>query len=187
MFNEASEQLEKSRKGKKAGKGQELHMDAEMQRIEQLESELIQLRDDMRSITEEQEAANEELQSANEELLSGGEELQTLNEELETSKEEIQSTNEELTTLNQELMERNEQLVHARKYAEAIVSTIHEPLVILTKNFRIKSANKCFYEKFNVTEQQTEGKDFFEWGNGIWNVPELESKLKKILPERSFF
>ena len=187
LFNEASEQLEKSRKGKKAGKGQELHMDAEMQRIEQLESELIQLRDDMRSITEEQEAANEELQSANEELLSGGEELQTLNEELETSKEEIQSTNEELTTLNQELMERNEQLVHARKYAEAIVSTIHEPLVILTKNFRIKSANKCFYEKFNVTEQQTEGKDFFEWGNGIWNVPELESKLKKILPERSFF
>jgi two-component system CheB/CheR fusion protein len=188
LFEETKDTLvENTGKGEKGGKGKEPHNDVEMRRIEQLENELTQVREDMRAITEEQEAANEELQSANEELLSGSEELQTLNEELETSKEEIQSTNEELTTLNQELMERNEQLIHARKYAEAIVSTIHEPLVILKKNFQIKSANKSFYEKFNATEQQTEGKNFFEWGNGVWNVPELESKLKKILPERSFF
>ncbi|MGZ3846872.1 MAG: CheR family methyltransferase, partial [Flavisolibacter sp.] len=187
LFEESPEHFaEKPQKGK-GGKNKEQRSGNEMQRIEQLESELLQAREDMRAITEEQEAANEELQSANEELLSGSEELQTLNEELVTSKEEIQSTNEELTTLNQELMERNEQLVNARRYAEAIVSTIHEPLVILTKNLKIKSANKCFYEKFNVTEQQTEGKDFLEWANGIWNVPELERKLKKVLPERTFF
>jgi two-component system CheB/CheR fusion protein len=118
----------------------------------------------MRAITENQEAANEELQSANEELLSGSEELQSLNEELETSKEEIQSSNEELTSLNQELIERNEQLIYARKYAEAIVATIHEPLLVLTKDFQIKSANKCFYEKFAVPRSKPKANCFL---NGV--------------------
>jgi two-component system CheB/CheR fusion protein len=155
--------------------------------IEQLEKELSQSREDMRGITEDQEAANEELQSANEELLSSSEELQTLNEELETTKEEIQSTNEELTILNQELIERNEQLIHTRKYAEAIVATIHEPLVILTSTFYIKSANKCFYDTFGATEQHTEGKAFFEWGNKIFDIPDLKEKLEKVLPKQSYF
>lgn len=141
----------------------------------------------MRSITEDQEAAYEELQSANEELLSGGEELQSLNEELETTKEEIQSSNEELTSLNQELIERNEQLNYSRKYSEAIVSTIHESLLVLTSDFYIKSANKCFYEKFNTTENETEGKMFFEWRGGVWNFPGLKEKLEKILPAQSNF
>ncbi len=117
---------------------------AESERNQQLEKELAQLREDMRSITEDQEAVNEELQSANEELLSGSEELQSLNEELETSKEEIQSTNEELTTMNQELFDRNEQLNLSRLYAESIVATIREPLIVLDKDMRIKTANRAY-------------------------------------------
>ena len=120
-------------------------------RIRQLETELSQSREDMRSISEDQEAANEELQSANEELLSGSEELQSVNEEMETSKEEVQSTNEELITVNQELYDRNEQLNQARLYAESVVSTMHEPLLVLDQNLRIKSANKSFYKAFSIT------------------------------------
>lgn len=156
-------------------------------RVEQLEKELAQAREDMRSITEDQEASNEELQSANEELLSGSEELQSLNEELETTKEEIQSSNEELTILNQELIERNEQLIYSRKYAEAIVTTIHEPLLILTKDFCIKGANKSFYEKFTATELETVGKMFFELDGGKWDVRGLRERLQKILPDHSYF
>jgi two-component system CheB/CheR fusion protein len=189
LFSETNEQPEvKIEKGKKKLTKEETErLRSEQDRVEQLEKELAQAREDMRSITEDQEAAYEELQSANEELLSGSEELQSLNEELETTKEEIQSTNEELTILNQELIERNEQLVHSRKYAEAIVSTIHEPLIILTKDFRIKSANKSFYEKFNESEEQTAGKMFFELGNGKWNISGLRENLQKILPDQSFF
>jgi two-component system CheB/CheR fusion protein len=174
-------------KGKKLTEEERVKKSVEALRIEQLEKELLQLREDMRAIIENQEAANEELQSANEELLSGSEELQSLNEELEISKEEIQSSNEELTSLNQELIERNEQLMYARKYAEAIVATIHEPLLILTRDFQIKSANRCFYEKFAVTEKQTEGKQFFEWNGGVWNVSGLRELLQKILPDQSHF
>jgi len=150
-------------------------------RIEQLEKELAQSREDMRSITEEQEAANEELQSANEELLSSSEELQSLNEEMETSKEELQSTNEELTVVNQEMIGLNEQVTEARDYAEAIISSLHEPLLVLDKHLRIKSANTSFYKTFHVNEKDTEGKLLFDLGNKQWEIPALRKQLQNIL------
>lgn len=152
----------------------------EHQRIKQLEKDLAQIREDMRTITEDQEAANEELQSANEELLSGSEELQSLNEELETSKEELQSTNEELMTVNQELDDRNEQYNRSRQYAEAVIATIHEPLLVLNRDLRIKSANNSFYKIFGLRESDIIGRILFELQENSWNLPELRNMLLQL-------
>jgi two-component system CheB/CheR fusion protein len=152
--------------------------------IEQLRKELMQTRADMRTVTEEQEAANEELQSANEELLSGSEELQSLNEELETSKEELQSTNEEITIVNNELIDRNEQLNNARKYSESIINTVRDALLILDGELRVKRATDGFYNKFKVSEQDTEGRYFYQLGNGQWNIPALKEMLENVLPKQ---
>lgn len=152
--------------------------------IHKLTLELAQTRADMKIITEDQDAFNEELQSANEELLSGSEELQSLNEELETSKEESQTSNEELIIVNQELYERNEQLNLSRQYAESIVKTIREPLIILNGKLQVKSANKSFYTNFKTTAEETEGKMVYELGNNQWNIPKLRKILEKILPEK---
>jgi two-component system, chemotaxis family, CheB/CheR fusion protein len=151
------------------------------QRNQQLEKELASLREDMRNFVEDQEAVIEELQSANEELLSGSEELQSLNEELETSKEEIQSTNEELTTLNQELFDRNEQLNLSRLYAESIIATIREPLLVLDQHMQVKTANRAFYEKFGASEEETEGRSLYGLGRGEWDTPALHAALGSIL------
>ena len=156
-------------------------------RIEQLEEELAQTREDMRSITEDQEAANEELQSANEELLSGSEELQSLNEELETSKEELQTTNEELIVLNQELVSLNDQVTTAMNYSESIITTIQEPLLVLDKTLRVKTANNAFYKTFHVTEGETEGVLIYELGNKQWNIAPLRKLLEEILPQKTKF
>lgn len=153
--------------------------------IKKLQEELALAREDMRSITEDQEASNEELQSANEELLSGSEELQSLNEELETSKEEIQTSNEELIVVNQELYDRNEQINLSRLYAESIVSTIREPIIILNKNLHVRNANRAFYNKFQTTEGETEGKLLFELGNHQWGIPALRKLLQEILPGKT--
>jgi two-component system, chemotaxis family, CheB/CheR fusion protein len=161
----------------------ELNRSTESLEIEKLRNELSQLREDMKNITEDQEAANEELQSANEELLSGSEELQSLNEELETSKEEVQSTNEELTVLNHELFDRNEQLNLSRIYAESIVATIREPLIILDRDLRVRTANKSYYIKFNTNEGDTDGKLFYELGNRQWDTPAIRKILAEILKE----
>ncbi len=156
-------------------------------RIMQLEQELSETREDMRSITEAQEAANEELQSDNEELLSGSEELQSLNEELETNKEELQSTNEELTVVNQEIINLNEQVTEARDFAEAINATIHEPMLILDRNLRIKSANKAFYKLFNIQAKDAEGVNLFQLDQKQWNIPKLRELLEEIIPKNSHF
>lgn len=153
-------------------------------RLQQLEQELAQLREDMRSITEEQETSNEELQSTNEELLSSNEEMQSLNEELETSKEEMQSTVEELTVVNQEMVNLNEQLTSEKEYADAIISTIPQPLLILDKELRVTLANELFYKKFLVNKSQTEEKLVYEIGNRQWDIEKLRTLLEKILPDK---
>lgn len=171
-----------NKKSKNPGK-QDPRLNKELTRNKQLQQELAQTREDMRSVTEDQEAANEELQSANEELLSGSEELQSLNEELETSKEEVQTSNEELIIVNQELFDRNEQLNLSRLYAESIVTTIREPLIILNKELKVRSANRAFYEKFQAKEEDTAGKSLFELAGKQWNIPEFKKILEKVLPE----
>jgi len=155
------------------------------ERIQALEQELAQAREDMRTMIQDQDAFNQELQSSNEELLSGSEELQSLNEELETSKEELQSTNEELTVLNNELTGMNEQVTAARNYAESIVATIAEPLLILDKSLRVKSANGAFYKTFKVTRQETESVLVYDLGDGQWNIPRLRELLEEILPQKA--
>jgi two-component system CheB/CheR fusion protein len=164
----------------KGGKNNSIVKD---RRIKKLEEELAAARSDMGAITHDQEAANEELQSANEEIVSSNEEMQSLNEELETSKEEIESTNEELTTSNQELNARIQQVEELYNYSEAILSTIHEPMLILDKDIRIKSANKSFCKLFHVTEEETIGISLFKLGNNQWNVPRLRELLEDIVPK----
>jgi two-component system CheB/CheR fusion protein len=172
--------INKSAGGKNAQKSAVLKNSPENIRIHELEDNLSQAREDMRSITEQQDAVNAELQSTNEELLSGSEELQSLNEELETSKEELESTNEELITVNQELFDRNEQFNQARLYAEAIVTTIHEPLLILNEDYRVKSANESFYKTFQLTPKETVGNILFELQNRGWDIPGLRKQLLEI-------
>jgi two-component system CheB/CheR fusion protein len=155
--------------------------------IEQLKQELMQDRSEMRAVTEEQEAVNEELQSANQELLSSSEELQSLNEELETSKEELQSTNEEIIIVNKELIDRNDQLNQARSYSEGIINTIRDPLIILDKELKVMRATGGFYNKFKVTEKETEGLYFYELGNRQWDIPVLRDMLEHILPNKKLF
>ncbi|MBE9464305.1 chemotaxis protein CheB [Dyadobacter subterraneus] len=168
-----------------AGQGAGSESSASQLRIEHLENELAQTREDMRNITEEQEAANEELQTASEELQSSSEEMQSLNEELETSREELQSSNEELVILNQELLDKQEQVNTARLYSEAIVTTIREPLIILDKSLRIKTANTSFYKKFNFNEKDTVDKLFYELQDNQWDDHVLRSLLEKILPQKT--
>ena len=125
--------------------------------MSQLEDELRTTREELQGTIEELESSNEELKASNEEMMSLNEELQSVNEELETSKEELQSTNEELHTvnnqLNQKMLENKraaDQVNEARLYAENIVATVREPLVVLDGSLRARSANPSFYKSFRL-------------------------------------
>ncbi len=155
--------------------------------ISRLKVELSTARSDMQAFADEQEVFNQELQNANEKIVSSNEELQSVNEELETSKEEVESTNEELITANQELQTRNDLLNESYDYSEAIISTIHEPMIVLDKDLRVKSANKSFYINFQVTEEETEKTLLYNLGNKQWNIPRLRELLEDIIVKNTRF
>ena len=78
-------------------------------------------------------------------------------------------------------------LREALEYAENILSTIREPLLILDSGLRIISASRSFYQIFSVLPQETEGKLIYEVGNGQWNIPRLRKLLEDILPKNTGF
>jgi len=155
--------------------------------IVKLEEQLTESRGLIRASNEEYETTYEELQAFNEEILSSNEELQSVNEELETSKEELQSAIEELSTTNDELLKRNMELKQSRTYAEAIIETMHSPLLVLTSNFQVRMANKAFYQTFKLTRENTEGRFIYELGNNAWEIPSLREQLDELLVMKSNF
>jgi len=72
------------------------------------------------------------------------------------------------------------QLEAARDYAEAIVETVRDPLLVLNDSLQVVTANRAFYELFRVLPSETEQRSIFELGNGQWNIPELRSLLEDI-------
>ncbi len=72
-------------------------------------------------------------------------------------------------------------------FAEAIVETVREPLVILNQNLKVVKANKTFYATFQSEQQETEGRLIYDLGNGQWNIPKLRELLENILPAHSTF
>lgn len=75
----------------------------------------------------------------------------------------------------------------AREYAEAIVETVREPLLVLDANLHVKSANKAFFQTFLVSPEETADKIIFDLGNGQWNIPTLRVLLEDILCKETVF
>jgi PAS domain S-box-containing protein len=72
-------------------------------------------------------------------------------------------------------------------YAQNIVDTVREPLLILDATLRVQSANRAFYQTFHVSPAETEGRLIYELGNGQWNIPDLRRLLEDIVPTSSVF
>ncbi len=72
-------------------------------------------------------------------------------------------------------------------FAEAIVETVREPLVILNQNLQVMKANKAFYETFEAARAETEERLIYDLGNGQWNIPKLRELLESILPAHATF
>jgi len=75
----------------------------------------------------------------------------------------------------------------AREYAENIVETMREPLVVLNSELKILTANHSFYDTFKVTPEETIGHFIYDLGNRQWDIPKLRVLFEKILPHDTVF
>ena len=72
-------------------------------------------------------------------------------------------------------------------YAQDVVDTVREPLLILDSSLRVQSANRAFYQTFHVSSHETENRLIYELGNGQWDIPALRTLLEDIVPTSSMF
>jgi two-component system, chemotaxis family, CheB/CheR fusion protein len=75
----------------------------------------------------------------------------------------------------------------ALSYAEAIVETVSEPLVVLDAELRVVSTNRAFYKYFHLAAGEVEGRFLYELGGGQWDIPALRKQLTAIITHDEVF
>jgi two-component system, chemotaxis family, CheB/CheR fusion protein len=78
-------------------------------------------------------------------------------------------------------------LREALAYAESIVDTVREPLLILDGELRIKTASRAFYERFGASRDETGGQFLYDLGDGQWSTPALRVALEEVLSRDKSF
>jgi signal transduction histidine kinase/CheY-like chemotaxis protein len=85
------------------------------------------------------------------------------------------------------MMKRKPLFEDIETYAQDIVDTVREPLLMLDTTLRVRSANRAFYQTFQVSPEETENRLIYELGNGQWDIPDLRTLLEDVVPKSSVF
>lgn len=69
--------------------------------------------------------------------------------------------------------------------AQAIVDTLHEPLLVLDAELRVLAAGPAFYRTFSVHPAETVGFLLYDLGDGQWNAQSLRVLLETIVADKA--
>ncbi|RPI05536.1 MAG: PAS domain-containing protein [Ignavibacteriae bacterium] len=92
-----------------------------------------------------------------------------------------------IKTVHEELHKLHQTVQRAREYADNIVDTVRDSLLILDKDLKVLSANMSFYKAFNTTSGNTVGQFLYELEDRAWDIPKLRELLEQILPRHNHF
>jgi PAS domain S-box-containing protein len=101
-----------------------------------------------------------------------------------TERKEIESG---LEKTRKELVVIKKSADEVSEFAENIINTVREPLLLLDKELRVVKASHSFFDFFKVSSNETIGTLIYDLGNGQWNIPKLRELLETILPEKTTF
>jgi len=114
-------------------------------------------------------------------------EVEELRTRIAATERRLQEANEILQVQITERKRAEEAFEKAQEYTESIVETIREPLIVLTSDLKVISANRSFYETFQVAPEETEGILIFDVCNHQWDIPALRELLEEIVPQNTHF
>ena len=100
-------------------------------------------------------------------------EMEKLQTRLDATDRRLREANEILPAQIDERKRVEQTFEKAQKYTESIVETVREPLIVLTPDLRVITANRSFYEMFNVTPEETEGQFVYSIGDHALDIPEF--------------
>ncbi len=86
-----------------------------------------------------------------------------------------------ITFIDVTSMKRTEQAIQqARRFAESIIATIREPLLVLDAELRVVSASASYFRTFGGEPKTTEGVAVTELNGGLWKLPALLEHLRVV-------
>ena len=69
----------------------------------------------------------------------------------------------------------------SRSYADTLIETSRESMLILDSDLRVTAANPAFYRTFGISRGSTDGQLIYELVDGQWDIPELHQLFEKVL------
>jgi len=114
-------------------------------------------------------------------------EMEELQTRLDATERRLQEASGILQAQIAERKRAEETFEKAQEYTESIVETIREPLIVLTPDLKVISANRSFYKMFHVTPEETEGRFVYSLCDHAWDIPALRELLEKIIPKNTHF
>jgi two-component system, chemotaxis family, CheB/CheR fusion protein len=85
------------------------------------------------------------------------------------------------------LKEAQDKLAYEKTYAETIVETVRDQLIVLDGELHVLSANASFYETFRVEPQDFVGRLVYDLGLGHGEIQGLKEHLEQIRGEKTSF
>jgi PAS domain S-box-containing protein len=74
-----------------------------------------------------------------------------------------------------------DQAIYERECTKAILNAVADPLVVLSADQRIQSANRAFYAMFGLSRDDTQGIPLHDLGNGAFAQTQLREQLDELL------
>ncbi len=90
-----------------------------------------------------------------------------------------------LTLMDIDFLKNNVQLANqGRAFAEAVLSTVHQPMLALDKDLAVQFLNPAFCQSFGVNAEQMLHQRLPELADGKWNIPALRVLLEETLAQQ---
>jgi len=62
---------------------------------------------------------------------------------------------------------------------------VHQPLLVLGLDLKVRSANLSFLKAFNLSENQAVGRLIYELNDKQWDIPQLHTLLEEAFPRNN--
>ena len=72
-----------------------------------------------------------------------------------------------------------------RVYAESIVETLRQPLIVLDGNLRVVTTNAAFYDTFKESKDKTEGRFIYSLGDASGIFRRCGNSWNEFCPRRA--
>ena len=97
--------------------------------------------------------------------------MEELRTRLDVTERRFQEANEILQAQIAERKRAEQTFEKAQEYTESVAEIVREPLLVLTADLNVITANRSFYETFQVAPEETERRFVYSIGDHSLNIP----------------